>query len=115
LIPAGTYELVTHTDNSRCHNAKVVLDFVSQRKVRFAQHPPHSPDIVPSDFSFFSDFARELRGSRFQTAEEPFAEVRKLVGEISLEALLDVFHDWIAWSENVTAKDGNYFKQTIKW
>jgi transposase len=52
LIPAGKRKLIIHPDNSRRHTANVVLDFVSQRKVRFAPHPPGSPDITPSGFSF---------------------------------------------------------------
>jgi hypothetical protein len=46
-------QLVIHTDSSPYHTANVVLDFVSQRKIRFAPHPPNSPDIAPSDFSFW--------------------------------------------------------------
>jgi hypothetical protein len=71
---------------------------------------PYSPDIVASDFFLFGDLKRELRGSCFQTGEEPLAEIRKLVGEMSPENLLDVFHDWISWRESLIASDGNYFE-----
>jgi hypothetical protein len=91
LIPAGKRKLVIHPDNSRCHTVKVVLDFVSQRKVRFAPHPTDYPDAAPSDFFLSVCLKRELPGSHFQTAEELLAKVRKLVGEISPETLLDVF------------------------
>jgi hypothetical protein len=60
LIPADKCKLVNHPDNSQCHTAKVVLEFVSQRKVRFARHPSDSPDIAPSDFSLFVCWKREL-------------------------------------------------------
>jgi hypothetical protein len=53
----------------------------------------YSPDIAPSDFFLVGYLKRELRGSHFQTAEELLAEVRKSVGEISPETLLDVFHN----------------------
>jgi hypothetical protein len=33
LIPHGTRKLVIHADNSRCHNAKVVLESMSQQNV----------------------------------------------------------------------------------
>jgi histone-lysine N-methyltransferase SETMAR len=107
LILAGKRKLAIHPDNSRCHTAKVVLDFVSQRKARFVPHPPDSPDITPSDFFLFVALKRELRVSRFQTAEELPAKVRKLVSEISSETLLEVFHDWIARCENVIVIHGN--------
>jgi hypothetical protein len=40
LIPAGKCRFVIHADNSRCHPAKVGLEVVSQRKIRFAPHEP---------------------------------------------------------------------------
>jgi hypothetical protein len=42
LIPAGKRKSVTHKDNPRRPTAKVALDFVLQRKVRIAPHPPNS-------------------------------------------------------------------------
>jgi hypothetical protein len=51
LIPTGRYKLVIHADSSRYHNAKMVLDFMSQKQAQFAPHPPYSPGFAPSDFS----------------------------------------------------------------
>jgi hypothetical protein len=85
LIPASKRKLVIHADNSPYRTANVVIDFVSQRKVRFAPHLPYSPEVAPSNFFLFGDLKRELRGSRFQTGEELLVEVRKLVGKISPE------------------------------
>jgi hypothetical protein len=65
---------------------------------------------MPSDFVFFGDISRKLRGSRFQTDEQLVIEIRKLVGEISPETLLDFFRDWMAWCESVIASNGNYFE-----
>jgi hypothetical protein len=93
LIPAGKCKFVIHADNSPCHTANVVLDFASQRKVRFGPHLLYSPDIARSDFLFFGHLKGELTGSRFQDGEELLVEIRKLVGESSPETLLDVFHD----------------------
>jgi hypothetical protein len=91
LILTGERKLVIQADNSRCHTAKVVLDFVSQKEVRFAQDPPYSRDIAPSDFSIFRCLKRELPGSCFQTTEELLAELRKLVNGILPEILMNVF------------------------
>jgi hypothetical protein len=96
LISARKCKFVIQADNSPPHTANAVLDFVWQRKVRFTPHPPYSRDIAPSGFLFFGNFKHELRDSRFQTNEEFLVEIRKFVGEISPETLLDVFHDWIS-------------------
>jgi hypothetical protein len=53
LIPTGKHQLILYVDNSRCHTANVVLDFVSQRKIKISPHLPYFPDIAPSDFFLF--------------------------------------------------------------
>jgi hypothetical protein len=110
LIPAGQCKLVIHTDNSQYYTDRVVFDFVLQRKVKFALHPPDSPNLAPSDFLLFGSVKQELRCSRFRTAKVLFAEARKLVSEISAETLLNLFHDWTARCDSVIASDGNYFE-----
>jgi hypothetical protein len=47
LNPAGKCKFVIHADNTPCHTANVVLDFASQRKVRFDPHSLYYPDIAP--------------------------------------------------------------------
>jgi hypothetical protein len=109
-IPAGKRKSVIHVADFRCHTAKVVLNFVSQRKVRFAPRPPYSRAVTLSALFRFGYLKRELGASRFQTAEELLPEVQKLVGEISPETLMGLFHDWIARRESVTGNDGNCFE-----
>jgi hypothetical protein len=42
LIPAGKRKLIIHTENSRCHTTKIVLNFLSQRK-SYLPRIPHVP------------------------------------------------------------------------
>jgi hypothetical protein len=58
LIPVD--KSVTRADNSPRHTANVALDFVPQRKVRFAPHPTYSPGMAPSNFFLFGDLKRQL-------------------------------------------------------
>jgi hypothetical protein len=76
LIPASKCKFVIHAHHSPCHTANVVLDFVLQRKVKFAPYPTDSPDVALSDFFFFGDFKSEPLGSRFQTGKELLVETR---------------------------------------
>jgi hypothetical protein len=113
LNSAGKRKLVIHPDNSRCHTAKVIFDFVSQRKVRFAPYPPDSPDIAPSDFFLFGYLKRELRGSRVQTGEALLVKIRKLVSETHLK-LYWTFSRLDFTVRKLIANDGNYFEYIIK-
>jgi hypothetical protein len=51
LIPIGKPKLVIHADNSQWHSAKVVLDFLSEKRAKFAPNPSYFPGLAPSDFS----------------------------------------------------------------
>jgi histone-lysine N-methyltransferase SETMAR len=64
LIPTWRRKLVIHADNSRCHNAKVVRDFISQKQAKSRSHFPYSPDLAPSDFFFWL--------SKKKNSEAPF-------------------------------------------
>jgi hypothetical protein len=53
LIPAGERKSIIHADDSRCHTAKFVLDFVSQKdQIRPAF--PYSPHIILSELFLFA-------------------------------------------------------------
>ncbi|GFR59341.1 histone-lysine N-methyltransferase SETMAR [Elysia marginata] len=54
-------------------------------------HPPHSPDIAPSDYHLFGPLKRELPGKRFDDDEELVDHVRK-------------------WLQNL---DGSFFREGI--
>jgi hypothetical protein len=94
-----------HADNSRCHTAKVVLDCASHKRIRFAPHPPYSPDVAPSDFFLFGYLKPELSGCFFRSTEELLAEIYRLVEAIPSETFSRVFDEWIQRCEGVIAAD----------
>jgi hypothetical protein len=49
LIRIGRRKWVIHADNSRYHNAKVMLHFMSQKQAKSALHPSYFPDLAPSE------------------------------------------------------------------
>ena len=56
-------------------NARVLMSRVAQAVVKdigFEQlsHPPHSPDVTPSDFYLFRHLKPHLRGTRFFDDDE---------------------------------------------
>jgi hypothetical protein len=106
LIPTGRRQLIIHADNSRCHNAKVVVDFMSRKQTKFAAHPPYSPDLTPSAFFLLGYLKGGPRGSFFQTSDELLNAVRELLHDISPQMLLDVFHKWINRCEQIIATKG---------
>jgi hypothetical protein len=58
---------------------------------------PYSPDLVPSDFSFFPfDYVKgKLMGYRAETPSELLVRIRVILAEISRETLNALFLEWM--------------------
>jgi histone-lysine N-methyltransferase SETMAR len=48
----GPNKLWVYSDNARPHTAKMSRDYIGSNQMKQAPHPPYSPDLAPSDFSF---------------------------------------------------------------
>ena len=53
-----------HRNNVGTHFSLSLHGFMSKNKMTVISHPPYSPDIVPSDFSFFPEIKMVLKGRR---------------------------------------------------
>ena len=49
--------------------AAQTADTLRALKFEVLKHPPHSPDLVPSDFQFFGPMKEHLRGQKFADDE----------------------------------------------
>jgi histone-lysine N-methyltransferase SETMAR len=54
-------KLVIHMDNSPIHKSKAAIQKIASMRVKLAPHPPYSPDLAPSDFSFSIYQAKDRR------------------------------------------------------
>ncbi|GBP76220.1 Mariner Mos1 transposase [Eumeta japonica] len=52
-------------DNASVHTARVSRQALKDTGFSDIDHPPHSPDLAPSDYFLFSNLKKELRGRRF--------------------------------------------------
>jgi len=63
-------------------------------------HPPHSPDLVPSDYHPFPKLTEHLKGQRFSCDEEVKSAVRKLFKNKTL-FLKGGFKNWCNFGGNL--------------
>jgi hypothetical protein len=63
-------KIVVHADNARAHTAQKCRTFCEENAVRFAPHPPYSPDLAPSDIFLFGYVKERLKGMVFPSYEE---------------------------------------------
>ncbi|GFS00607.1 histone-lysine N-methyltransferase SETMAR [Elysia marginata] len=71
--------------------ARVTQGWLEKYGWEILPHPPHSPDLAPSDYHLFGPLKRELAGKRFDDDEERVDHVRK-------------------WLQNL---DGSFFREGI--
>jgi histone-lysine N-methyltransferase SETMAR len=67
---SGIEGMMIHLDNCKVHNsARTTLQFEDFQVTRLP-HPPYSPDISPCDFWFFGWSKEQMRGHKFQGADQ---------------------------------------------
>ena len=57
-------------DNAPSHNATIVKQFLAQWKVTVIDHPPHSPDLAPADYSSFRKVKSHSKGRLFDSISD---------------------------------------------
>jgi hypothetical protein len=63
---AGESYPVIHANNPRPHSAQKCRTFCAGNGVRPATHPPHSPDLAPSDLFLFGSVGCHVQGIIFR-------------------------------------------------
>ncbi|GFS15975.1 histone-lysine N-methyltransferase SETMAR [Elysia marginata] len=85
-------------DNATPHTARVTQGWLEKYGWEILPHPPHSPDLAPSDYHLFRPLKRELAGKRFDDDEELVEHVRKwlqnLDGSFFREGIFSMVRRW---------------------
>jgi histone-lysine N-methyltransferase SETMAR len=75
------------------------------------EHPPYSPDLAPSDFSFFPKLKLFLAGQRFSSNQEAIAAVERYFADLTKnhyrDGIMALEHHW---NKCISIK-GDYFKE----
>jgi hypothetical protein len=83
--------MLVHADNVRPHTAKLSTQYFTENRRQLAPHPPHSPDLAPSDFYLFGHVKRCLAGLSFDDADQLLAAVEGVLESIGKMTLQSVF------------------------
>ena len=85
-------------DNATPHTAKMTKEWIQKYGWEVLPHPPHSPDLAPSDYHLFGPLKRHLAGKRFDEDEDLIQEVKtwlqNLDGDFFKRGIYSLMHRW---------------------
>ena len=70
-------------DNARPHVARQTVALLQQFQWNIITHPPHSPDLAPSDYHLFPKLKEHLAGKRFRSDDEVKEEVQNFLNSMA--------------------------------
>jgi hypothetical protein len=73
-----------------------------------APHPPHSPDLAPSDFYLFGYLKDRLRGQHFEDGDQLFDAISALTETIEKVTLQRVLLEWMERLRRCIDTNGEY-------
>jgi hypothetical protein len=81
---------------------------MEDHSLRMAPYPLYSPDVAPSDFFLFGCVKKKLQEAEFQSVQELFEAVVRILRAIPISTLLGTFHEWIKRLQAYIDGDGEY-------
>ena len=69
--------MLLHHDNAPAHTSAIATVKLFHLRYEILPHPPHSPDLAPSDYFLFPNMKTWLGGGRFSSKEEIIASTNE--------------------------------------
>ena len=98
-----------HHDNTPCHTAVSINEFLAEKRIPVVPQPPYSPDLSPCDFFLFPRLKNYLKGRHFGTLDN----IQKSVTNekvIPAEAFQHCYEKWKQRLRRCVSDQGNYFE-----
>ena len=98
-----------HHDNTPCHTAISVIEFLAKKGIPVVPQLPYSPDLSPCDFFLFPKLKFNLKGRHFGTVENIEKAVTNQLKAIPVSDYQRCYKEWECLRRCV-ASQGNYFQ-----
>jgi transposase len=83
-----------HHNNTSCHAAPSVREFLAKHSIPVVPHRPYSPDLAPCDCFLFPRLKRTIKGKRFQDVVEIQLNTTRLLQAIPKQAYQTYIEKW---------------------
>jgi len=102
--------LIQH-DNARPHTSLRAQEAIAKFGWNVLPHPPHSPDLAPSDFHLLGPLNDALRGTRFEDDESVIRAVRTWIREQEMSWYRKGMHALVSRWRKAVDVDGDYVEK----
>jgi hypothetical protein len=109
----GRRQLVVHIRHAPAHNSGVIQNFFGHKALKRLSHPPHFPDISPSDFCLFGKIKSALIGPKIPDEIHLLESPTEILNGISDVELQCVFRNWFERGERVIDAGWDYLTDYI--
>lgn len=100
--------------NTLLHSFNETVAFLNRLGISVLAHPPHSPDLAPSDFFLFPKVKDSIRGQRFESSETAVAAYKEFLNSIPKEEWRMEFDKWFDRMKSCIRRGGEYCEK-IYW
>jgi len=83
-----------HHDNTPCHTAISVIEFLAKKGIPVVPQPPYSPDLSPCDFFLFPKLKFHPKGLHFGTVENIEKAVTDQLKAIPVSDYQCCYEEW---------------------
>lgn len=98
-------------DNARPHTANLTKALLDSFGWDVLDHPPHSPDLAPSDYHLFTSLKMHLAGKKFSTDQEVQTAVTNWTKEVAGSFYDDGIRKLISRSQTCIDREGDYVEK----
>ena len=99
-----------HHDNTPCHTAVSINEFLGEKSIPVVLQPPYSPDLSPCDLFLFPQLKNHLKWRHFGTLDNIQKSVTDELKGIPSEAFQHCYEQWKQCLHRCVAAQGNYFE-----
>jgi transposase len=98
-------------NNCRVHFSDATEQLITENHIGRVPHPPHSPDLAPSDFWHFGHVKASLVGQTFDDPEQLLEAITEFLNEIQPSEVVAVFSHWVERVRRVLENNGDYYHE----
>jgi len=103
--------IILHQDNAPAHRAESTQLEISLLGFEILEHPPYSPDLAPMDFRVFPELKSQLRGKRFDSADDLVQHTQAIVSSFTDSWYVETYNKWISRHRKCVEIAGDYVEK----